>query len=147
MIIIRGFRLEDLDLISPIESAVPHSISKGNHLFNGLHWTLDDGGQILACGGVMRTTPGVGTGWLYADKCIVGDRHRIMATLETSADAISEAHAWWQMRRVQANAFVDNPRDIRWLLRLGFISEGVMRYTGPNGEHAILFAHYAEGCD
>lgn len=147
MIDARQFELDDLDLISPIESAVPHGISKGEYLLNGICWTIVDDGQVIACGGVMYTSPGVGTAWMHTDKCITQPRCRILGTFYRAYNTIINAHARLDLRRIQAVAFVDNPKDVRWLMRLGFASEGVMKYMGPNGEHAIMFAHYMEEDD
>lgn len=144
MISIRDFELEHLDGICPIESVVPHAIIKGDHLLRGFSVSLEDDGKVFACGGVMHTSPGVGTLWLHVDRCVQDKWRRVLSIFRVSFDMIAYAKSELGMHRLQATAFALNASAVVWLERLGLTQEGCLKQFGPNGEDAYMFATYGE---
>lgn len=93
-------------------------------------------GKLFAIAGLMGMWRGVGEVW--AAFAPGGERH-IKIVHRTAKEVIEAAlnNGFW---RIQTNAIAGFDKGIRWIERLGFVSEGVMRRYAPNGKDMIRYA-------
>lgn len=129
----------DLDELEPLHGEL---ILHGDWIKSGYSVTVLYDGQPIACGGVVTLSAGVGTAWLQIDKRVSGEYLLVKNLFCLAEGIIHVAMEKFDLRRVQASCFMDNPKAIKFLRRLGFHFEGTMRNFGPNGEWAWLCARY-----
>jgi hypothetical protein len=129
------FRAAHVDLFTPrwpgsVEGgANPDSLLAGET--SGPAWTLIVDGRVIGCGGVMLLWPGVGEGWMLPGT----DTHRHKLALHrTVGRQIVELQDHERLRRLQTIVNVNYPESARWLSRLGFENEGLMKRFGVNGD-------------
>jgi RimJ/RimL family protein N-acetyltransferase len=103
----------------------------------GAAWSVfTKDGRLVWCGGIAPMWHGVGSGWMILSN--VADDfpfalHRVCKTM--LREAISNGY-----HRIQADIPCSSERARRWILRLGFESEGIMRAYGPDGTDSERFA-------
>ena len=110
-------------------AADPDALLAGETL--GPAWTLLCDGRVIGCGGVMLLWAGVGEGWM-----LPGTRaqHHRFAMHRAVARMLNEVQTMKRLNRVQTVVHVHYPRSVRWLERLGFENEGLMKKFGLNGD-------------
>lgn len=98
----------------------------------GAYWDIkNDFGDIVAMGGGILTHPGVVWVWVLATAEI--DDYPIKAFKATKR-AIRELQMVWKPNRIEAECVADNETYNRFLQKLGFTQESVLRKFGGNGE-------------
>jgi hypothetical protein len=100
----------------------------------GLHFSLVEKGEPLACGGVLDALPGVGTAWLVAMQAWT----LYVRTVTRAFQVIAADDCY---RRIQAYVNPTNEPAIRFVMWLGFEFEGECKRLAPNGDSMLLFAH------
>ena len=87
-------------------------------------------GEPIATAGVAVLWPGVGEAWTIvtsrAEKAKISLHKAVRRGLDDVQDHLP-------LRRVQAVVRADYERSQRWVERLGFVNEGLMRSYGPEG--------------
>jgi hypothetical protein len=127
------FKGEDTRLLAGMgEVDLAKSYAKQGPAFSGFA-----DGEIIACAGVVILWPGTGEAW-----CLVSPRVRAYplffhrATILHLGLIVQEKH----LCRIQANVQKDFPMGHRWIVSLGFESEGDMpMYFG-----GLTFTRYAK---
>jgi RimJ/RimL family protein N-acetyltransferase len=100
-------------------------------------FSMVDGDQVLACGGVIRQWSGVGIWWL-----IVGQeakkhpRRLLLVCIEMMEKVRAKGH----FHRFQLYVNPDEPRHIRFAEALGFTFEGRMIKHTLDGKDHLLYA-------
>jgi len=103
----------------------------------GPAYTALDGNAIIGIAGVVILWPGVGEAWVYANPEI----RRYPKTIHRAVkEKLDEIIAGYGLHRVQAFVLSDFETGIRWVKRLGFEEEGLMRAYTPDGKDCIRFA-------
>jgi hypothetical protein len=100
-------------------------------------WTLEESGGIVACGGVL-TVPGMPIGEVWA---VTSDRvvRRARSCLRAARDGIARADGSGLVR-LQTLVLPENRAAVRFIERLGFAREGLLRRCGHNGLDRYLYA-------
>lgn len=93
-------------------------------------------GEIIACGGVVILWRGVGEAWGLTTKHV--DRYRIFYYKNTKLLIESIAQSF-NLHRVQATVPVGHEPAARFIMRMGFAREGLLRKFGPDGSDFIMF--------
>lgn len=109
----------------------------------GPAWTLCLDGSPVACGGVVLLWRGVGEAWSLSAEGLgpfALRLHRIVAA------RLAEAEARHALHRIQASVRTDNNQGRRWLARLHFREEGVMKGYGPMGHDFMRLARGRFAC-
>lgn len=110
---------------------------------HGAMFTVFVDGRVVAIAGLMGLWKGVGEVWA----AFAPGGERYMKTIHRkSKEVIAEAlnNGFW---RIQTNVIAGFDKGIRWVERLGFKSEGVMRKYSPNGGDMIRYAIVREGLE
>ena len=97
--------------------------------------TIKDKGKIVGCAGVLSMWPGVAEAWTIFSKeakenpfFIHRQTYRILRKIINKN----------QFRRVQAIVCSADPVSTKWIERLGFVKESVMKKFGADGsDHAM----------
>lgn len=97
----------------------------------------EDTGLVVAVGGVLPLWKGVGDVWMVGSDLI--DQHP-KALYRLAASMLREATVGLELRRLQCSVDPMFPEHIRFIERLGFVSEGLMRKFGPCGEDHVRYA-------
>jgi len=103
----------------------------------GPAWSLLHEGRPVGCGGVAVLWPGVGEAWSLSAPDLGA---LALALTRLSAALLDAAAARHRLHRIQAAVHIDNGSGRRWLARLGFEEEGLMRGYGPQGDDFIRMA-------
>lgn len=147
---IREFRAEDLAGFVPgrPEMEVVKHITQGAQAYGaylasqGPAWSgFDSEGTFLGAGGIGYYWPGVAEGWLLLSKGTDNypfSLHRIVRLMVEKAFAVNG------LKRLQVSVPVDMQRSRKWIARLGFVREGLMRRYGPDGHDYVLYAMVRE---
>lgn len=98
---------------------------------------LEVDGRVLAIGGITRMHEGVGEVWGLLAPAI--HAHPIFLH-KAGRRLVAAGHTY---RRLQATAAARDLRACRWLARLGFEREGLMRAFGPDGADHVRYARVA----
>ena len=109
----------------------------------GPAWTLCLEGRPVACGGVVLLWRGVGEAWSLSAAGLGPFALRLHRTV---AARLAEAEAGHGLHRIQASVRSDNNEGRRWLARLNFREEGVMRGYGPMGHDFVRVARGRLAC-
>lgn len=103
----------------------------------GPAFTLICDGRVIACGGVMLLWGSVGEGWILGSTLI--DSHKLAfhrAVKRMTVDIQDNM----RLTRVQTVVHCEFPESAKWLERLGFENEGVMRNYGVHGDDYWRYA-------
>ena len=95
----------------------------------GPAWTVLDGEEVVACGGVVRFWPGVGECWCWAALGV--DRHPV-AFARLTRRLVDRLAGEQGFHRLQAHVRLDDVRANRFVLGLGFTLEGHCPGFGPD---------------
>lgn len=133
--IAREFRQADFELLVPEVKVSPSLFGYVDNLaLLGPCLTVEDGGAVLMCTGVVPIFDGYGYLWsALAPETglkMVGVHRIAVRFLDTL-----------NLRRIEATVEVGFAAGIKWMEMLGFECEAPrMRKYGPNGEDHMLFA-------
>lgn len=98
----------------------------------GLAWTLEDDGEVLACGGLVPVWNGRFNAWLIVSK----NAGRRMTTFYRSIESIMGD---LEYRRIEAFVDVGFDAGIRLVKMLGFELESYKRAYRPDGADMLEF--------
>ncbi len=96
---------------------------------------IDD--QIIFCGGIVLMGWNSGEAWTYTTDFIEKYPKLVFKTVKTYLIAIAQRE---KLVRVQATCYLWNKKGARFLEKLGFEFEGLMKKWGPTHEDALMFA-------
>jgi hypothetical protein len=113
----------------------------GRNLLKGMAYTLTTNGEIIACGGVMPFWKGVGEAWVVTSPLV--EKYRL-AFAKVVHNKLSEIIRRNGYERVQTCVHADFMSSRRWVERMGFKPEGLMKkYIG--GQDYVRYAWVREG--
>jgi len=105
---------------------------------SGLAYTgIDDEGDIIAIGGVSLLWPGVGAGWVLTSPLMVKYKiwtHRIIRDILNKAIKVHNLH------RIESIILKNHGVSCKWVKRLGFRKEGLLRKYDSQGNDYWLVA-------
>jgi RimJ/RimL family protein N-acetyltransferase len=96
-----------------------------------------DTGYVVAVGGVLPLWKGVGDVWMVGSD-LVPKYPRAIYRLARAM--LREASKGLTLRRLQCTVDPRYEEHVRFIERLGFTSEGLMRKFGPHGEDHVRYA-------
>jgi RimJ/RimL family protein N-acetyltransferase len=108
------------------------------YLSRGPCFSAVEDGVIVGAGGLIIMWPGVGEGWLMANKD-AALRHKRYA-YEVVIKHIIKLACDLDLRRIQAHVDVNVPAAVKFAEQLGFQREGLMRKYGEDGSDHYLYA-------
>lgn len=94
----------------------------------GNAFTLYQGNEIVGCGGIMKIWDGFGEAWTLFTRLLFQNPKTVHKTVKYIMGELIKEEGF---KRVQAVVDASNERAVRWIERLGFEREGLMRkYIG-----------------
>lgn len=105
------------------------------YYLRGYSYSIEDKGKIIGCAGVVDMWPGVAEAWtLLSDEAKTKPFFLHRLTLRIMKNIIQTK----KYRRVQAIVCWSDPVSVKWIERLGFIKESIMKQFGADGsDHAM----------
>ncbi|NJB68532.1 hypothetical protein GGQ74_002205 [Desulfobaculum xiamenense] len=98
-------------------------------------------GRPVACAGIVLGAPGVGDGWALTG---VEVPHFALSFCRAFSRMLPALMAEWHLVRVQALVLEEHATSRRWLERLGFECEGLLRrFSG--GRNYYIYARLSDG--
>lgn len=98
---------------------------------------INDSFEVVACAGVIIPWEGVGQFWMIPGNLVP----KYAKTVWKEAKLfIKDSTERFNLCRVQATARERDARAIRWIERLGFQREGLLRCYGQNRENHFMYA-------
>lgn len=104
---------------------------------SGPAFTCRVGGRILFCAGIAISYEGVGNGWFIPS---AGASAHPFAVHRLVSRYLSNIIRYFKLRRVQIVVDADFETGLRWVRRLGFVREGLLRKAGLDGKDQVLYA-------
>jgi len=105
-----------------------------------LAWTMMEGDEVLACGGIFTIEKGIGFLWAYiSDEAKGHGRSLIMHSRRMVAGAVKNG-----CFRVQAVVRADKPEYERFIELVGLSKEGLMRKATPERNDLFMYAKISE---
>ena len=98
---------------------------------------INDLMEPVASAGVVCVWDGLGEFWMVPGKKVP---KYSLSVFKEAKRFIDYAMSRYQFNRVQATAREKDARAIRWIERLGFERECLMKCFGPDGENHYLYA-------
>jgi|TARA_R100001530_G_scaffold68371_1_gene48632 RimJ/RimL family protein N-acetyltransferase len=98
---------------------------------------IDDNGMVGVIGGVCVVRDGVGVAWAITSDLIV--KYKIYAH-RVIRDVVNDSFERFNLHRVEASIIVDHTVSHRWVERLGFKKEGLMRKFDHKQRDYYLYA-------
>ena len=96
---------------------------------------VDD--QILGCGGVIVSAPGVGVAWACFSELI--NQHKVWTT-KTVRRILQDIIMFRNLHRVESAVFATNYKNHKWIEMLGFNREnGCARFYTPDKQDAVRY--------
>lgn len=99
--------------------------------------TLEDDGVVIACGGVFLDVDGHGNAWIMTSDLISKYVRPFYEMVKEQADVAFDVFG---CRRVQTLVYVENPLSKRFVEKLGFECEGLIRSCGLNHLDRYIYA-------
>ena len=103
---------------------------------NGPAFTGFVGEIPIAVAGIMIPWPGLGTAWSFTTPQVAAFPCTFHRAVKRKIEEIAKER---NLRRLQMDVPQSHTVSRRWVLRLGFQSEGAMPCYGPDGETWIRF--------
>lgn len=136
--IIEPFRPDHLErlLLQPRQDHVRHLFENpdyGKYLANGLAYAAVEGDTVLACAGLLPMWEGRAEAWALMGADLKRDFiavHHAVRRFLSIAD----------FRRIEAVVDAEFCNGKKWMERLGFRPEGLMRAYTPDGRDCIRYA-------
>lgn len=100
--------------------------------------------KLLVCAGIVILWPSVGEAWSFCDVEVRRFSREIYVYISSS---LNELIKQYNLHRIQAHALTIWRSAYRFLERLGFEREGIMKRYGINGEDYYLYARVIEWQD
>ncbi len=103
-----------------------------------------DDGRVLGCGGVRLLWSGTGEAWILLSLDAIAKStqeqfsHYRKSAYTIAGDLLNDICG--DLTRIQAHVRADDEIGIRFVERLGFVREGLMRKFGPDGSDHYLYA-------
>ena len=104
---------------------------------HGPAFTILNEKEIIGIAGVVILWPGVGEAWTFLNPSFKRYAKSIHRAVKEKLQEIMDT---FNLHRVQTTVLDGFEAGIRWVKRLGFEEEGIMKAYGPNGEDFIRFA-------
>jgi len=105
--------------------------------FQGPSFSLFKDGQILASGGVILYWNGVAEGWLITDEKADMFPKTFYKGIKMKLEELAEKLG---LHRIHMNVIEGHDKSCRWLMRMGYRFEGLMKNYGPDKSNYIRFA-------
>jgi hypothetical protein len=128
----REFREIDLEKIRVREEDTERDLEAFKHC---LSFSFFDGEQIVCIMGIVKINDQTCEVFTVFDECATQYTRQI---LEYTRGFLAYLNTCFV--RIQAVVRSDWPRSRRWVERLGFVCEGVMRSFGPDGKDYCMYA-------
>lgn len=103
-------------------------------------WTGFVEGRVVGCAGLVPQWPGRAQAWLLVGPALP---RRAWPAITAKVAAILDAGHAAGFRRIEATVVDGFAPGHRWIRRLGFRAEGLMRGYGPDGRDHWLYARLA----
>lgn len=135
------FEIEHFDLIELDEGGF---VSRGNRELLSAYQKigpaitlLNDAYEVVACAGVIIAWGGMGEFWMVPGKLV--PRYAKSVWKEAKL-FIADSIGRYNLHRIQATVRERDARAIRWIERLGFEKEGLMRCFGADRDNHFMYA-------
>jgi hypothetical protein len=106
---------------------------------NGPAYTVFDGGKPIFAAGVSVPWKGFGEAWMLLG---VDAKNYPLSLYRHASKMLAAIIADLALHRVQAVIADGQPHLVRWIEKLGFTRECVMRRFGPDGGDYVLYARF-----
>lgn len=100
-------------------------------------WTMVHEGEVVACVGIIHYWSGVAEAWTISSERVVRLKFSFHRTI---MELIERVFQQFRLNRLQASVHADHEVSMRWLERLGFKNEGLMKKYLPTGEDAYRYS-------
>ena len=135
------FRAEHLDGVEWTESKLAARLGKAAFKMYEKHpsFSLFYGGEFVAAGGIAILWPGVAEAWLIAGPLATQHPmflHRTVIRLLPALARDSKIH------RLQVQVRANFAKSHRWVERLGFEKEAVLRRYGIDGQDMTMYTRF-----
>lgn len=131
--------IREMDIVN--EPWTERSDIYASYGLSGPAYTSFDDGKPVFSAGVAIPWKGFGEAWMLMSK----DAHKyplsVYRHVRNMLNAIIEDN---NLHRVQATIADGQPYLVKWIERLGFKREGLLRKFGPDGSDFILYARVRE---
>ena len=98
---------------------------------------LNDTMEPIACAGVLVMWEGLGEFWMIPSRYVPKYPKTVW---KEAKDFVNGSIAKFNLHRVQATVREADETATRWIERLGFQKEGVLRCFGANGENHVMYS-------
>jgi hypothetical protein len=102
----------------------------------GPAYTLLTGDKPIICAGVAILGPGVGEAWALISKHLPDHPLSVYKGVKRVLEAIIDKQ---HLHRVQAVVKEDDQTSVRWIERLRFVREGILRQFGPDKTDYVIY--------
>ena len=103
----------------------------------GMGFTAFTDEGILGAAGVVRVLPGNWEVWCYTTELFPKYGYRVHRIAQRYLAAFEKRKEW---RRFQCVVDSTHPVAVRWVRKLGFEREGILRQYGPEGQDYYQYA-------
>jgi hypothetical protein len=109
---------------------------------SGEAWTgmVDEG--VVACGGIIFLWPGVGWAWLLTGTLI---RTNAISFHKAAIEKLKEMEDKYNLHRIQCSVNADYVASRKWLEKLGFTKEGLMKKYDTRERDYYMYARVRNG--
>lgn len=119
--------------MSPAHFGTDYRVLLDAYRQRGLAWSLLDGDEVIACGGIVILWPGVGEAWT-----VMGEKVKDYPL--AVAKALREGIERSGLRRIQATVRIDDGKARKLIGLCGFKPEGILEGFGPDGADFVSYA-------
>ena len=124
---VRDFELYRMEHIQQFPEVYEHSAG----------YSVFDNSKLIFCAGVIPYWKGVGEAWIVCDACVKHYIRELYFYTKLYLDRIVDRY---KLHRVQSSVMVDYQPGHRFLERMGFRREGLMRQYDWQGKDYYLYA-------
>lgn len=94
---------------------------------------IDDDGYIIFIGGMVLLWEGVGSGWLLTSNLLLNHKIWVHRTIR---DFLNEMQIKYDLHRIESIVLKDHTVSMKWVDRLGYKQEGLLRkYNSKQQDH------------
>ena len=108
-----------------------------NYAANGPAYTVLIDNEVMACGGVYIHWQGVGEAWVLTSPLVEKHMVSFHKAVKTKLQEIARDH---NLHRIQCVVNQIYRRSQKWVERLGFEREGLLKYYGPDRTSYYMYA-------
>lgn len=105
----------------------------------GPSYTMFADKEIVACAGVMILPYNIGQAWMIARTTIAKYKKAVYAEV---TKRLTEIQKEYKLVRIQALVLPEFEVAQRFVDRLGFEKEGLLKKVGPNNEDFLMYARF-----